>query len=271
MQTPKRIVLLGNKGFIGSHLEQALRPLAREYIGFHLATIDLATTADALRDWFDPDTVVVMTAGVKRQWGDSLEAFGQNVAMALNVARVLETHPVRRFIYFSSAAVYGEANHDLNISEETPVRPTSYYGAAKFASECILRESVALRPPLIYGPGDTSRSYGPSGFAWAAKHGEPVTLWGEGEEQREFIYVGDVVRLVVQLLCHPVTGPLNVASGRTYSFAEAAAIAGARTQFKPRTKPKVDHGFRNTYLTKLFPEFRFRPLDEGIHETMSAL
>jgi UDP-glucose 4-epimerase len=271
MQMPKRIVLLGNRGFIGSHLEQALRPLAKEFIGFHVATLDLVASADALKEYFDTETAVVMTAGVKRQWGDSLEAFGQNVAMALNVARVLEKHPVRQFIYFSSAAVYGEANHDLHICEETPVRPTSYYGAAKFASECALRGCLALRPPLIYGPGDTSRSYGPTGFAWAAKQGEPVTLWGEGEEQREFIYVGDVVRLVVQLLCHPVTGPLNVASGRTYSFAEAAAIAGARTQFKPRTKPKVDHGFRNTYLTKLFPEFKFSGLHEGIRETMSAL
>lgn len=271
MSAPKRIVLLGNQGFIGSHLERALRPLSKEYAGFHAGTLDLAHSAAPLTDWFDTETVVVMTAGVKRQWGDSLEAFGQNMAMALNVARVLEKHPVRRFLYFSSAAVYGEANHDEAISEETPVRPTSYYGAAKFASECVLSGCVALRPPLIYGPGDTSRSYGPSGFAWAANQGEPATLWGEGEEKREFLYVGDVVQLVVRSLCHTYTGPLNLASGRSYTFAEAAHLAGARIQSKPRSKPRVDHGFKNSRLINLFPDFNFCQLTEGMHETLSAL
>jgi UDP-glucose 4-epimerase len=271
MRAPKRIVLLGNKGFIGSHLERALRPLVKEYAGFHAETLDLARSADLLTDWFDLETAVVMTAGVKRQWGDSLDAFSQNVAMAVNVARVLEKHPVQRFLYFSSAAVYGEAHHDEAISEETPVRPTSYYGAAKFAAECVLSGCVALRPPLVYGPGDTSRSYGPAGFAWSAKQGEPVTLWGGGEEKREFVYVGDVVKLVIGLLCHTYTGPLNLASGRSYTFAEAAHLAGARIQTKPRSKPKVDHGFDNSRVNHLFPDFNFCPLNEGIHETLSAL
>lgn len=271
MSALKRIVLLGNKGFIGSHLERALRPLAPEYAGFHLGNLDLVRSAEPLAPLFDPETAVVMTAGVKRQWGDTLDAFQQNVAMAVNVARVLETRPVGRFLYFSSAAVYGEANHDECITEETPVRPTSYYGAAKFAAECVLRGCVALRPPLVYGPGDTSKSYGPSGFAWAAAQGEPVTLWGEGEEKREFIYVADVVRLVVRLLSSANTGPLNIASGQSYTFAEAARLAGVAVQSRPRSKPKVDHGFRNTRLTGLFPDFTFCQLNEGMHETLSAL
>jgi UDP-glucose 4-epimerase len=271
MRAWKRIVLLGNKGFIGSHLESALRALVPEYVGFHLGNLDLVRSAEALVPLFDPETAVVMTAGVKRQWGDSLDAFQQNIAMAVNVARVLENRPVGRLLYFSSAAVYGEANHDECITEETPVRPTSYYGAAKFASECVLRGCVALRPPLVYGPGDTSRSYGPSGFAWAARRGEPVTLWGEGDEKREFIYVRDVARLVVRLLASNYAGPLNVVSGKSHTFAEAARLAGAVVESRPRSKPKVDHGFLNARLTGMFPDFTFCQLNEGMHETLSAL
>jgi UDP-glucose 4-epimerase len=271
MLTPKRIILLGNKGFVGSQLETSLRELAPEYIGFHLGNLDLTLSAAPLVDLFDQQTTVVMTAGVKRQKGDSLEAFSQNLAMAVNVAKVLETRPVQRFIYFSSAAVYGETIHNEAISEETPIRPTSYYGAAKFASECVLRDCVALRPPLIYGAGDTTKSYGPSGFAYAAKHGEPATLWGEGDEKREFIYVDDVVKLVARLISHPFLGPLNLASGQSYTFLEAATLAGAVIQNKPRSKPKVDHQFLNQRLTGLFPDFIFRSLSEGMNETLSAL
>jgi len=126
-----------------------------------------------------------------------------------------------------------------------------------------LRGCVALRPALIYGPGDTSKSYGPAGFA----HEETVTLWGEGDERREFVFVLDVAEIVARLVTSNYTGPLNVVTGKARTFREAAAIAGAKITTKPRSKPKVDHGFDNRRLTGLFPDFRFRSLEEG----MSAL
>jgi UDP-glucose 4-epimerase len=255
----KRIVLLGNKGFIGRHLEARLRQLG-QYEGYDLPEVDLTKSCDIP---LDAETVVVMTAGVKRQWGDTIDAFQQNITMAANVARAIEKQPVARMIFFSSAAVYGEQHENLHINEETPVRPTSLYGAAKFASECVLRGSVAMRPALIYGPGDTSKSYGPAGFA----HAETVTLWGKGDEKREFVFVLDVAEIVARLVMCDYTGPLNIVTGKARTFREAAEIAGAKILSKPRSKPKVDHGFDNRQLTALFPDFRFRSLEDG----MSAL
>ena len=150
----KRVVLLGNKGFIGAHLEARLKRLGLEYRGYDLPEIDLTKSCDIP---LDAETTVVMTAGVKRQWGDTIDAFQQNIAMAANVARAINKQQVGRMILFSSAAVYGEQHENLHINEDTPIRPTSLYGAAKFASECVLRGCVALRPALIYGPGDTSK------------------------------------------------------------------------------------------------------------------
>jgi UDP-glucose 4-epimerase len=253
----KRVVLLGNKGFIGGHLEARLKQLGLAYDGYDLPEVDLTKSCDIP---LDAQTAVVMTAGVKRQWGDTINAFHQNITMAANVARAMEQQPVGRLIFFSSAAVYGEQHENLHITEETPVRPTSLYGAAKFASECVLRGCVALRPPLIYGPGDTSKSYGPAGFA----HAETVTLWGEGDEKREFVFVLDVVEIVVRLVSSTYTGPLNIATGQSRTFREVAEIAGAKILTKPRSKPKVDHGFDNRRLTSLFPDFRFRTLEEGM-------
>ena len=281
----RRIVLLGNTGFIGSHLEAAFRSQHPDLdlAAFSITDLDLTLpqNAEKLGAVFDEDSAVVMTAGVKRQWGDTLDAFSQNVSMAVNVARVLQRHPVRRLVFFSSAAVYGEENHDEQITEDTPVRPTSYYGAAKFASECVFRKTlpngfVAMRPPLIYGPGDTSRSYGPAGFVYAAAHGEPITLWGEGDEKREFVFVEDIVALVTRLVFSNFSGVINMASGRQCTFKQAVEIVSRLAPGKvainsrPRSKPKVDHGFRNERLAALFPNFRFHSLEDGIRKTCAA-
>jgi UDP-glucose 4-epimerase len=281
----RRIVLLGNTGFIGSHLEAAFRSQYPdlELAAFSITDLDLTQPQNAQRlaGVFDENTAVVMTAGVKRQWGDTLDAFSQNVSMAVNVARVLHGHPVRRFVFFSSAAVYGEENHDEQITEDTLVRPTSYYGAAKFASECVFRKTlptgfVAMRPPLIYGPGDTSRSYGPAGFVYAVAHGEPITLWGEGDEKREFIFVEDVVSLAARLVVSGFSGVINIASGRQSTFREAAEIvvrlapATVAIHSRPRSKTKVDHGFRTERLAGLFPDFKFHTLEDGIRRTLQA-
>lgn len=285
----RRIVLLGSSGFIGSHLEACFRRRFPdlELVCYSIDNLDLTQSgaASVLADVFDPQTAVVMTAGVKRQWGDTLDAFSQNVSMATNVARLLQSHPVRRFVFFSSAAVYGEENGNERITEETPVLPTSYYGIAKFASECLLRKAlaphphssfVALRPPLIYGPGDTSRSYGPAGFVHAALHGEPIIVWGEGDEKREFIFIEDIAEIVVRLVGHEYDGVLNAASGRPCTFKQALEIVLRDAADKltitsrPRTKPKVDHGFRNERLVRLFPDFQFRSLEDGIRQTLEA-
>ena len=138
------IVVLGHSGFIGRQLMQSLRTsfLSLKITGLSHPDVDL-TNAEAvkkLEPYFQPDTAVVMCSAFKKQWGDHLDGFHQNISMVVNVARVLENRPVKKFMYFSSAAVYGEdVAHEI-ISEQTPVCPTSFYGIAKYSSECVLRK-----------------------------------------------------------------------------------------------------------------------------------
>ena len=200
--------------------------------------------------------------------------------MAVNLGRVLETRTVARFVFFSSAAVYGEEIANLQITEETAVQPTSCYGAAKFAGECLFRKVVQppaslalLRPALIYGPGDQG-SYGPSGFIKAAVKGEPITLWGDGTELREFVFVEDVARLVHRLVFHEFDGVLNVVTGKSHTFEEAVEVVSRFVPLKhkvasrARTRPKADHAFNADRLRQLFPDFSFAGLEEGIKRTV---
>jgi len=285
----KRLILLGQSGFIGTHLARHFRTHLPEIelIGRSAPQVDLTRENDVMQlaDLLDLQTAVVMLAGVKRQLGDNLETFLQNLKMAVNLGRVLQDNPVRRFVFFSSAAVYGEEIHNTSITEATPVRPTSFYGAAKFAAECLFERVISgssssslliLRPPVIYGPGDTGHGYGPSGFVTAASKDETITLWGDGTEQREFIFVEDAAEIVCCLMLGNCAGVVNLASGRSYTYLDVLSMVSnalgkeVRTATRPRSKPKVDHGFCNANLTKLLPDFTFTALDKGIQRLVTA-
>lgn len=282
----KRIVLLGHSGFIGRHLEQAFKAVYpdTEIIGKSLPTIDLTKREDVdkLSDLFSPETAVVMCAAIKRQFGDTLEAFERNLTMTINLCRLFSQRPVEQFIFFSSSAVYGEDIHNTAISEETAVYPTSYYGMAKYSAECLYRKVIGgqnkgalkiIRPPLIYGFGDMGNTYGPAGFIKSALRGEQITLWGDGMERREFIFVEDIVRVVCALLKSDFKGVVNVASGKSHTFQDVlkviSGLMGDKLDIKTtsRTKDKVDNAFDNTRFMRLMPGFRFTSLEEGIRKT----
>ena len=283
-----RVAVLGHSGFIGGHLVRFFGEHSPEVevIGQALPAFDLTRPddVDKLVGFFDDHTAVLMCAAIKRQLGDNLDAFARNVSMAVNLCRLLERRPVARFVFLSSAAVYGEEITDLRITEETPARPTSFYGAAKFACECLFRQVVSqrsgssllvLRPALIYGPGDQG-GYGPSGFVKAAVAGRQIVLWGDGMEQREFVYIDDLIRLVHRLTFESFEGVLNVVSGRSCTFAQAIDLVARRVPLvqsvvsRPRTKPKADHAFQTGRLLDWLPDFSFTPLEEGIRRTAAA-
>ena len=114
----KKIILLGHSGFIGSHLERMLtKSEGWDVIGRSLPDVDLTNLEDANRliPYLTPDSTLVLAAAAKRQFGDTLEAFLQNMGIVENVCRLLEIYPVKRVIYMSSAAVYGEDIHNTSI------------------------------------------------------------------------------------------------------------------------------------------------------------
>lgn len=282
-----RVIILGHSGFIGSHLERMLSGSGiREVIGRSLPDIDLANSSSAaqLVPYLTEESVLVLVAAVKRQFGDTLEAFQQNMAIVENICRLLEDHPIRRLIFLSSAAVYGEETENTCISEQTPINPTSYYGIAKYSAERLLKKIcaankltslVCLRPPLIYGPGDNGKTYGPSGFAAAALEGTPITLWGDGTERREFIYIDDLCRLIEELINTEFEGELNVASGTSYCFADVVVALKAKfpnleVNSRPRSRQKANNAFDVRKIKSLLtPGFQFTSLEDGLSRMLN--
>jgi UDP-glucose 4-epimerase len=284
-----RVVVLGHSGFIGQALTARLRAdyPDLEVLGLSRAECELTdwgSVRTALYPIFDDSTAVVVCSGIKKQWGDSLDIFSKNLQMATNLCRLLEERPVRRLVFFSSAEVYGEELNELRITEATPVAPSSYYGTAKYASERLFAKLagggnlslLVLRPPLVYGAGDTSRGYGPAGFVRCALDRESVTLWGDGSELRSLLFIDDLARFASRLTLDSCQGVVNLA-GPSTSFTELLDLVsglvpgGITSSSRPRTKGKTDNAYQTELLQRLIPGLSFTPLAEGLRLTLQQM
>jgi nucleoside-diphosphate-sugar epimerase len=193
--------------------------------------------------------------------------------MAANVCAALEKTPVAHIVYFSSDAVY--PMDVARVTEASCAQPADLYGVMHLTREVMLRTSArapvaVLRSTLVYGAGDTHNSYGPNRFRRMARTERHITLFGEGEEQRDHILVDDVAALAWQVLRHRSSGTLNLATGRSISYAELAREVAAlfdgpiEVVGTPRQNPITHRHFDVTALRKAFPTFRFTLLEKGL-------
>lgn len=285
----RRLVILGHSGFIGRAVAARIyadHP-SLEIVGLSVSELDLeqADNSELLADVLAPDCALLLCSAVKRQLGDTIASYERNMRMVATVCRAIERYGAARVIFMSSCAVYGEDVHNLLISETTPPSLRSFYGLYKWSAELLLQKFCAelpttsllcLRPPTVYGAGETVVSYGVGSFLKDCEAGGPVMMWGDGSELREMIHVEDLAALLSRLLIHPYQGALNVVAGRSYTFRQALdaveAVLGRSfpVQSRPRSKQKVDNGFDSHRLRSLFPDFQFTGLEDGVRRTIAA-
>ena len=162
--------------------------------------------------------------------------FRLNLAATDVVARLCLRYGCRRMVFSSSAAVYGDAT-SLPIVESLRPQPLSPYGAAKLASEDLLLgyhasyglETVCFRYFNVYGPRqDPSSPYSGvlSIFSRRFRGGLPVTVYGNGEQTRDFISVHDVANANMQALTadQALSGVYNLCTGRGASLKQVLAV-----------------------------------------------
>jgi len=130
-----------------------------------------------------------------------------------------------------------------------------------------------LRPTLIYGAADPHNGYGPNRYRRQAAKGEPITIFGEGEEKRDHVAVEDVATLAALVLEHRSAGVLNVATGVSSSFHDIAHMTAAlfsnkvavKSVPRPGPRPHLTHRFFDIAdRIKAFPDFHYTPLDKGL-------
>jgi len=219
-----RVLVTGGAGFIGSHLVDGLvsggfdvvvlddlSSGRRENLSVHfgkpnfcLVEGDVKVKADVEKALEGVDVVFHLAAIVSVDFSvkNPLLVDEVNVGGTLNVLRESLKAGVKRFVYASSCAVYGEPVN-LPINEKHPSKPTSPYGVTKLAAEHYCRvfyevyglETVCLRFFNVYGPRQMIGPY--SGvimkFIDRIGHGKKPIIYGDGEQTRDFVFVSDVV------------------------------------------------------------------------------
>ena len=149
------------------------------------------------------------------------------------------------------------------------------HGMMHAARELMLKSEIKaplaiLRPSLLYGARDPHNGYGPNRFRRLAAKGEPIALFGEGEESRDHVYIEDVARLAALAVMRRSRGVLNVATGVSTSFFDIAEMVVALAKMPapirgtPRQNPITHRHFDITECLKAFPQFRYTPLRDGL-------
>ncbi|MGA6099572.1 NAD-dependent epimerase/dehydratase family protein [Stutzerimonas marianensis] len=178
-------------------------------------------------------------ASVQASVEDPVGTHQSNLVGTLNICEAMREAGIRRVVFASSAAVYGNNGDGEAIDEETPKAPLTPYAADKLASEHYLdfyRRQHGLEPVVfrffnIYGPRqDPSSPYSGviSIFTERALKRQPIIVFGDGEQTRDFLYVGDLVELLGQALKQEEidVGAINVGLNRATSLNQLLAAIG---------------------------------------------
>jgi UDP-glucose 4-epimerase len=300
-----KAVVTGCAGFIGSHLSTALLDRGAEVTGLdcftdyypraakeanlaplrdrrgfrfvedRLEKVDLAPLLDGATHVFH----LAAQAGVRKSWGRDFRTYTvENVDATQALLEAVKERPIVRLVYASSSSVYGDAA-EIPMREDARPQPVSPYGVTKLAAEqlCCLYHAnfgvpaVSLRYFTVYGPRQRP-DMAFHRFLRATLKGDPITLYGDGTQTRDFTFVGDAVAATVAAGDRGVPGGVyNIGGGSRVSMNEVLVLM-ERVTGRPidvRREPPQKGDMRDTYAdtSRARADLRFAPsvtLEQGL-------
>ena len=193
-----------------------------------LETVDLDTLLAGVTHIFH----FAAQAGVRRSWGTDFRHYTlNNIEVTQRLLEAVAKRPIERLVYASTSSVYGDLAA-IPMREDAALHPVSPYGVTKLAGEqlCFLYhvnhgvKTVALRLFTVYGPRQRP-DMGFHRFLTAAHHGDPISLYGDGEQTRDFTFVSDVAQAASLAAVQGVPGRVyNIGGGSRVSVNEILRI-----------------------------------------------
>jgi UDP-glucose 4-epimerase len=270
-----RCLVTGGAGFIGSNLVDALLARGDEVTvvddlstgrmsnlepglgaGAELVEMDVrdAEALTRLAGEKRPEAIFHLAAqiDVRKSLADPFFDASINVGGTANVLEAARTSECGRVVSISTGgAIYGEGEgQQLPLPEDAPIAPLSAYGQSKFAAEGYVSlyerlyglSGVSLRLGNVYGPRQDP--LGEAGviaiFCGLLKEGGCPTVFGDGTQTRDYIYVGDVVAAALAAGASTLGGSVNIGTGREASVLDLIEILGklaGRDDFAPQFAP----------------------------------
>ncbi len=309
-----KALVTGGAGFIGSHLVDALLERGDEVLVLDdLSTgrrenLDQAIAAGARLEEVDVTNGPAVLAAAEKQAPEAIfHLAGQidvrvavadpgfdaaaNVVGTVNVLEAARIAGAQRLIFSSTGgAIYGEGEgRDLPFGEDDQCAPDSPYGQSKLAAEGYIDyyrrahgiAATALRLGNVYGPRQDPR--GEAGviaiFGGLALSGGAPTVFGDGAQTRDYVYVGDVVDACLAAAGADAAGPLNVGTGAETSVLGLVELVGrlaGREDFEPQEAPPREGEVQRTALdpARARDELGWEAstsLEPGLERTLASL
>jgi UDP-glucose 4-epimerase len=244
-----RVLVTGGAGFIGRRLVRALTAAGHEVAvvdlrpysgdGVEMVTGDIrddAVLARAVRPGTDTIIHLAAITSVVDSIDDPVGTYQTNVAATASLLELARTTGVTTFLLASTNAVVGNVG-DETISERSPLRPLSPYGATKAAAEMLLScyagvygmTTCAMRFSNVYGPGMQQKDSFIPRLMRAARDGKGVQVRGDGSMVRDVVHVDDVVQGILAAWRAGHIGPVILGSGQSVSVMDMVEAARSVT------------------------------------------
>ena len=272
----KNILITGGLGFIGSHIADELMDDNHITIIDNLSTGNIKNLKNPENDNLkivkedirnsnlkelttDIDYIfhLAAMASVPLSVENPIECNDVNVNATVELLKAAADNGVEKIVFSSSSAVYGD-NRNMPLKETEPLMPTSPYAASKASCELYLKSFhdsyglnyTALRYFNVFGPKQDKNSQYAAvipNFISALLEGKQAIIYGDGEQTRDFVYVGDVVRANIAACKSDFNGVVNVASGekltinRLYEIVKDTLGSDLEPDYQPERLGDIKH------------------------------
>jgi nucleoside-diphosphate-sugar epimerase len=263
-----RCLVTGAAGFVGSHLSERLVTEGMDVVGidcfsdyyprsikerniskllsepcFRFVEADILKLdlVDLLKD-VDYVFHQAAQAGVRASWGSNFQIYIEsNIHTTQYLLEACKNSPVKGFIHASSSSVYGDTD-ELPIREQTETKPISPYGVTKLAADHLCRlywknfgiPVVMLRYFTVYGPRQRP-DMAFHRFLKVALNGGTMTIYGDGEQTRDFTFISDIVEANLLAMRHGSDGEIfNIGGGSRVSVNHVLKLIGRITRREPK-------------------------------------
>jgi nucleoside-diphosphate-sugar epimerase len=306
-----KCLVTGAAGFIGSHLSEALVARGHSVLGvdcftdyypravklsnlsalrktkkFELVEADLSTARlPPLLSGVECVFHLAAQPGVRASWGTSFSHYVKdNIVATQKLLEAAKRRPaLKKFVYASSSSIYGDAEA-FPTPESAAPKPVSPYGATKLAGENLCHvyfrnyslPVVALRYFTVYGPRQRP-DMAFSTFISRIARGKEITVYGEGNQRRDFTFVGDTVAATILALKAKPGSVYNVGTGNSTPLNEVIStiesVIGKKARVKRAGSALGDVRDTSADITRIRADLGYRPattLTEGLKLQVAA-
>ena len=292
-----KILVTGGKGMVGKHLQEILPEAV--YIGSRDYDLRDWLDVEKLFETYNPTHVIHLAAkvgGIQDNLAKPAEYFDDNILINTNVLKMCKWYNVKRFVGILSTCIYPDIVEKYPMKEKDmflgpPAKSNFSYGYAK-RSLAVQVDAYNkqydtkynyLTPCNLYSEHDNFNNESKMHFMTALlkkikSSKETLNLLGTGKPLRQFMYAGDLARIIKEVINNDITDSFNVAPSENLSIDEMANISlnilNKNLKIK-YSKPELDGQFRkdvcNKKLLTYFPNFKFTNFEKGIKKVYNKV